>query len=272
MPLSNDRNMIRRWATSSSGAAGLLWLAILASLLAGCAASGSLSVAINHYEQGRYRDALTAARPQMSSSSTAQRHEAGYISAISAYSLRDYRSAARYARIAAASHDRQLAGQASATLGMALTMQRQYHDAAEALSRAAGKLSGEDRALASFYAAMAYQKVGRWSHARQQLQKAARATKNTAFGKQIEREMTNAGWTLQAGAFSNRESARREAQRVTRLAGGLELGAARIVHAVSAKGQPLHLVQIGRFAEAQAAYRARTRLGLKDARAVALSR
>ena len=88
--------------------------------------------------------------------------------------------------------------------------------------------------------------------------------------RRIVREKENTAWTLQAGAFANRQHAKRKQAKITQRVIGLELAPADMILAVNDKGQTIYLVQLGRFNSYALAVAARGRLGLPKSDPVAV--
>lgn len=245
------------------------WCCLVAlGMLAGCRGPSSTSDAYAAYEAGRFRDAYSGASRIAENSSGAQRDEAAYIAGLSAQKLEDPEAARRYLGMAGRSADPKLAGDALAALGMVHSEQGRYAAAARAFLEAAPHLNGEDRARAHFYAAAAYQKLGRHSEAWTYFTLAAGETQEASFRRRIERERATTGWTIQTGAFEVEQHARKALARASRAAAGKPWGTARLVQARRADGNALLLVQIGQFSSFMTAERARRRLGLNGARCV----
>lgn len=227
--------------------------------LIGCAGGpgGSLSDAGEAYRAGDYGAAYPAAEP-LADARGRRGEEAAYLAGLSAQQLGRPGEAARHLSRAAKSRDAQLAGNAGAALGLLLSEQNRYADAADALEDAAELLTGESRARAYYYLAVAQQKLGRTAAAGTSFTLARDATSDPDLRARIDRQRRTIGWTVQTGAFGEIDNARQAAQQ---LAARVRGTTPRIVTATDARGNTLHLVQIGSFTTHDSARRFANNLG-----------
>ena len=252
---------ITRMSVWRRAAAALLVLAI-----AGCAAPPSTRVdeANTAYRRGDYQRAYALASPSASSSS-ASGTAAAYVAGLSAQKLGRLDTAARYLGRATRSPDDALAADALASLGLLEHSRGRYAQAAQHLERAARRLTGEQRARAYFYAGISHQKLDRWAQARTALVLARQATSSNTMRRRIEQRLAVTGYTVQVGAFGDRDNAQRLAQQLAPKAQRAGAGAPRLVRSTDSRGRPLTLVQVGRFSSFDTARRTRQQLGISDA-------
>lgn len=243
-------------------------------LCGGCVGSSSarLNELYADYNSAQYNAAFHRAETLAQSGNRKTAQEAAYIAGLSAYRMGNLPAAARYLRLASASSDEALAGDALGALGLVYAQQGDYALACNTFGRAAKKLTGEDRANAYYQAAVCSQKLGQWSQARSYLMLARSATSNSSLQSQISQALGTTGFTLQVGFFSVQSNAETEAQRLARKAADAKLGYPRIVPATDARGQAGYLVQVGQFSSYASAMTARDRFGEPLAMIVPLAR
>lgn len=189
------------------------------------------------------------------------RYEAAYLAGLSAQTLGQLPNADKMLNKAMASPDPSLATDAADALGLVYSQQGRYAEAQRVLLWAAERLSGERKARAYFYAGIAQQKLGQWSQARTTLVLARGLTKDAAFKTQIDQQVQVTGWTLQLGAFTDRESARRLAETIAARSRDMKLGLPRLVDGRTASGEAVIFVHVGQFTSYQSATRYRDVLG-----------
>lgn len=236
--------------------------ALAALLSAGCAggraASGGLDAALSRYEAGQYQQARRLAEEVRRQESRPDvRAKAAYLDGLCAYRLGDDAAAGDDLRIAAESGVAPTAGKARAVLGLVLLRADRPGEAAAQLAQASRALIGPDARQAAAHAALAYERAGDRS--------AARAWRRIAEAD--EQTMADAagpgagGFTLQAGAFRQRDHAARAARDATPIAQHHGLDPVNIVPMRDDHGEVMYLVQFGRFNSRTAATEARTKLG-----------
>ena len=243
----------------------------LASCSSATAHTQSLDQANTAYQQGRYAQSLKDATRITSTGSPTQRDQAHYLAGLSAKALGRHAQAITHLSRAARSTNQKLSADALSNLGLTYTEAGRFADAAHVLQRAGDLYVGDDRAQALLHAGIAQQKLGHWSQARNNLMLAQTATTDPGLTRQINDQLAVTGYTLQLGAFTQRANAQTAAQAAAIQTVVLKLGPPRQVNAKDRFGQPLILVQIGRFATYQAARRARQRLGHAEAFIVPVS-
>lgn len=246
----------------------VLPVVLLASVAAlpGCIKSQpvvTLDDANSAYQRGDYEQAYTFAAEIASAEPSLDSTEAAYIAGLSAGELGRTDKAVKYLRKAAEGFDKELAANAGVMLGLAYSTQERYALATDALLTAAPTLTGEDRAKAYFYAAVAQQKLGRWANARDHLTLARASSADPAFRKQVEEQIAVNGYTLQLGSFANVENAQAAADQVREAAKANRLGEPRLVPNAARPGQTL--VHLGRFTTYTSAATYRDQLGVPGA-------
>ena len=239
-------------------------------LLPACAANkprGDLAGANRAYQAGQYTEAYALSQP-LAGRSDKQGDEAAYLAGLSAKRLNRTSAAERYLTRAAQARDDSLAGDAGAALGLIYSEQGRYAAAARALGSAAPKLSGEDRAKAYYYLALAEQKLGRTAGARTSFRLAHSATSDPILRRLIQQQRATLGWTVQTGAYRDIKNARAAAQQLTQRVRG---ASPRLVQATDPHGRAIVLLQIGTFTTHHSARRFANQLG-QNALVVPLSR
>ncbi len=241
------------------------FLALIAiSLVGGCTTSQNqpgMGGVYSAYQAGDFPIAYQRASALASSRGSVGR-EAAYMAGMSAYRMGQLDRAEHYLRFAAQETlDRKLTGDAQAGLGLVALRRGDFRAAEIALLTASENLQGEDRANASYFAAVAQQRQGKTNDARANLTLARSLTSDADLRRQIDDQLSVTGYTLQLGAFSSQANAQAMAQRVSGQINLARVGALRVVRALSADGQRLYLVQVGQYSNHASALEGRARLG-----------
>ncbi|MBB6429816.1 SPOR domain-containing protein [Algisphaera agarilytica] len=235
-------------------------------LQSGCRNSqptATLDDANSAYHRGDYEQAYSFASAIASAEPSLDSAEAAYVAGLSAGELGRTDKAVKYLRQAAEGFDKELAANAGVMLGLAYSTQERYALATDALLSAAPTLTGEDRAKAYYYAAIAQQKLGRWANARDHLTLARASSADPAFRKQVEDQLAVNGYTLQLGSFANVENAQAAADQIRDAAIEARVGAPRLLANPARPGQTL--VHLGRFTTYTSAAAYRDELGIPGA-------
>jgi len=235
-------------------------------VLSGCQPSqpiATLDDANSAYQRGDYEQAYTFATEIASAEPSLESTEAAYVAGLAAGELGRTDQAVKYLRRAAEGFDKELAANAGVMLGLAYSTQERYALATDALLSAAPVLTGEDRAKAYFYAAVAQQKLGRWANARDHFTLARAASADPAFRQQVEDQLAVNGYTLQLGSFTNVENAQAAADQIREAAKANRIGEPRLLPNRSRPGQTL--VHLGRFTTYASAATYRDQLGVPGA-------
>ena len=245
----------------------------IGAVLGGCVSDATLNDVYQQYQRGQYQRAFDQAKTLLRAAGSPdrqnpERDRAAYMAGLAAYRLDRFATAKRYLDLAQASNDSRIAGDALATLGLLHSTQRSYDAAAQALLEAAKRLEGEQRAQSYYYAAIAYQKLGRWPAARLYLARSKNQSRDPDWRRKIEQANATFAWTIQTGAFRERPGAAREADRVNRITGR----AARLVRAIDQDGSVWYLVQFGEFDSYAEALGQRDQLGLRMAKPAPLAK
>ncbi|MEO1236415.1 MAG: SPOR domain-containing protein [Planctomycetota bacterium] len=243
-----------------------MWTVLAALSVTGCRSSGpppSLADANAAYDRGDYQQAYTTASVIARGEPTQDREAAAYVAGLSARELGRPDRAIRFLTQAADGFDPALAADAGVMLGLTYSEQERYAAATDALLDAAPRLTGEDRAKAYFYAAVAQQKLGRWAPARDHLTLARTATADPALRQQIEEQLAVNGYTLQVGSFADAANARAAADQLAPQAQAVGVGRPRLIPNHARPGQTL--VHVGRFTTYNSAASYRGELGIPGA-------
>ncbi len=249
--------MIRIYSVPAAIVLGLVLTAL--GTAGGCqtvpASSNGLEEALGDYEAGHYSMAHRRAMRVWRDARGTDRDQAAYVAGLSALQNDDLDEAELRLSIAARSHDRQLAGQARASLGMVHLQRDRQRDAGRFFAEAAELLSGEEAREALRLAREAGydpedpDRVLVWR---------ARGT------DQSENQWHSNHFALQVGVYNdadNAEDALRRARKIARQTGH---GPVRLVEQVDSRGRMVYVVQIGRFDNRQDATSARRQIGRLD--------
>lgn len=239
--------------------------------LIGCEAerSSRLESANQAYQRGDFGSALHQSRTIVDQSLAQDSSrklkgtsaDAAYLAGISANRARDPVAAERYLTLASNSSESRIVGDASVELGLLYSEQARHDRAAAAFTRAAENLTGQDRALASHYAGIAYQKLGQWTIANTHFSRAlSYSAIDPNFRTRVSQQMGYNAFTVQIGAFESQANAMTEAARYAQRTQSLQLGQPQIMVA-SHQGRQMYLVWAGRFNSFSGASAAKTRIG-----------
>lgn len=238
----------------------------------GCAgrARADIVTARAALDAGNYQEAYDVSSRVLNRSGGTARHEAAYLAGLSAYRLKRFSEAEELLTMAASTNTSQLRGKSMAMLGLVYIDGGRLDVAARTLSKAAEFLTGQDRANAYFYAAVASQRLNRPAEARTLMMLAARYNVENDMGDRITQALRTTGYTIQIGIFADAAQARAAGERLLGRSQSLGIGYPRVEHRKRADGQVIHLLQIGRFSTFNAAAAKRHELGINDAVIVVL--
>ena len=239
-------------------------LAITGSGLTGCAGGGAPRSSysyIEDYEHGRYDrasvDAIRVVRDQGAPDRDVARLTAG----LSAHAMGRHDEATVWLRPLTTNRKNEIAGKALATLGLIALEDGEHRTAAKSLSRAAGKLRADDSARAAMFAGDSYAKMGSFDAARLQYRLAQASAKSSALKREIRSRLGD-GFTLQVGAFADRNNAERSRRRLSQNRSFSALGDPVVLQRIDARGTRLYLVQVGHFSTLRDAKAAQLRTGI----------
>jgi tetratricopeptide (TPR) repeat protein len=257
----------RLWTPARWGAVAAVCAVCVGALVA-CGGGGARSAGapgdayIEQYKHGQYLQAKAGAEKKMASSSGLARDQAALIAGLSAQAEGQRAEAKRLLRPLLTHGDRELAGRAGAALGLIAQEEGDKRGAADLLTEAASKLTGDEAAKAAMYGGDMLLSLGRKEAANAQYASGMR----TAVSESLKGELRErlAGWrfTVQLGAFSSFGNAERRAGQVRETARTGGAGEPRILTEVN-KGKTMYTVQVGEFVSRQEAAAVKTRLGLE---------
>lgn len=265
------------------------WAIGLAFFLAACASGGKKDADQGPpydqlYSSGKYAQAYEEASKVANSLSGKDKQHAALVAGLSAHALNKNPEAEKWLRPLTTSNDPQVAGESMATLGLILQEQSRHAQAAEMLSNAANKLTGDQAARAALYAGDSYRALGKRDDANKMYELAkSKAEHDNALkvmitdrlagvpppqkGTKIAAgsgsrgttpnampQMRGGAFTVQVGAFSTPALAQKEAAKFRRW------GAPQITP-VTKSGQTLYAVRLGSFATKADAENFRRQIG-----------
>lgn len=215
------------------------------------------------FESGQFAAAHEAAAIEANRTRGAEHDRAALIAGQSAYRLGKVGEAHRWLQPLCDNDDAEIAGRACSALGSLAAQQGTYASAAEYFLRAAARLKGDDAARALMYAGDARKAQGKHDDAAELYRQAegkvgSDASLKIAIADRIAGRSNNsaaplaAKFTIQAGAFSKREAAEKQADafRARNLT-------PRIVPIRDKSGRLLYAVRVGEYATKQEAERAK---------------
>ena len=220
---------------------------------------GGLDDALTSYNAGNFQAAYDKAQSSRWSGPPRDRTEAAYIGGLAATKLGRTASARTLLEQAADSSDPEIAGRAGVTLGTVLLDDGQPLQAARAFDAAAEHLEGDDLARTRMLAGIAYRDAGYAADARKRFDAASRGSSGD-LGNRAANEISRTGFTIQAGAFSTRNSAVAHAETVSTAARSRGMPSASVIKSMR-DGQVRWLVQIGNYPDRAVAQSNLNRLG-----------
>lgn len=247
--MSNRHAILRTIAASS-----------IIALLSACS-GGSSKKALDLYHQGQYPEALREGEQVAQSAKPPENDKAALVAGMSAYELKKYTEAERWLRSASRSSDFQIAGRASATMGLVNVARERYSPAAIDFSAAGRRLQGDEASRAHFLAGECYSILGRLDAAQRSYDQAKSLAQDPALRSRIGNRQNVSGYTLQLGAFSNRANADRTVEVGGQRASKAGLSAPNIIATPDATGRTIYLVQVGKFTSKEEAAVAKSKLG-----------
>lgn len=226
------------------------------------------------FDSGKFAEAQAAAATAAKTAATTEdREQAMLIAGLSAHARDRSYEAVPYLTPLLDSDDEAIVGKAEATLGLIALQKGQNDQAAEYLSAASEKLTGDNAARAALYAGDALRAAGKQDEAQAQYEKAQSLARVDSVMKATIEDRLKGGpavkpaagkksgtYSIQLGAFTNQQRAQAAADRVRSKAQSLSLGSPRLIES-SSKGKKVVLVQVGKFGTKQAAESAKVKLG-----------
>lgn len=252
---------------------GLCVVAACAMALAGGCASGSKTTGhptyIQDYEARRYQQAYEGARSAAPDLKGAAREQALLIQGESAHALNKNAESKQILRPLTESRDPRIAGQAAAALGLTFQEEGNFAEGATYLQLAASKLDGDAGARAALYAGDCLKSLRQTADARKMYEQAqSQVRTDNSLRAMISDRLSGAErapgvgkFSLQVGAYSTRQRAQAQADRLRQTAANLGLDSPTIVESTS-KGKSLYTVRVGRFTSKEAAQKAAKGLGV----------
>ena len=192
------------------------------------------------------------------------RDQAAYTAGLAAIRLERPKEAQELLLRAARGPDVAVRADALVALGRLYAANDEHALAAEAMLKAADLLQGDQRAQALLAAGASQRELGRLPQARTTLVRARGAASSPGLRDQIQRQMLGTGYTIQVGAYTDPEGARRAAEELIDPATAARLGPPKLSSVQDPRtGQWLTLVQVGTFTTFASAQEAQRRLGVQ---------
>ena len=279
----------------------------MVTLMGGCSGHGTKTSAnapgnsggatyIDSYRNGDYAEAYRTAAKSAMTGTNADGEQAALIAGQAAHAQGNFSDAQRWLRILLDSDNKQIAGQAGATLGLIAQQTGDQQQAADLLLAAGNKLTLDAAARSQLYAGDSLSRLGKGDEARAAWEKAQHNAKyDAAIAATIEsrlatgtapampkqhgssallgNDVIQAGtivgstpkgagsFTLQAGVFSTLSRAVNAASQITPQAKRAGYEAPRVVNTFDTKGKRVYAVRFGHFANKDVADSARAKFG-----------
>ncbi len=238
-------------------------LLVFGLVLGGCASTGGQrhATALAAFNAGDFAEAQRMASADAERSSGRKRDEAALIAGMSARALKRDSDAENWLRPLTTSRHADIAGTASAELGLLLADSGRHQEAIDLLETSARRLGGDEAARALFQAGESYNAMGRPELAKIAWRRALRDVKDPMLRGTIESRLSLGGYTVQLGAFADRANASKTAESARSMTQRLNIDPPRIVERTAPNGRRLFVVQVGVFPSKQEAEAAKSRLG-----------
>ncbi|HWB20531.1 MAG TPA: SPOR domain-containing protein [Phycisphaerales bacterium] len=249
----------------------MLMAMAFAALLGGCGdktnSESLMKGAISDYNAQKYVESQRGAEMAMMHAQSPAKEEAAYLAGMSAYKRGLTSLAEEYFTTAEGSRDVQVAGKAEGMLGIIRMDQGRATEAAALFAESSAMLSGDDSRQAAARAAEAYQRSGDSMNAAKWRDKAGISGTNEGMVVMGSGTASNGSasvqalFTLQAGAFAERNRAEKAADECRQVSQRFGLGEVRIVPSHDSRGKAMYLVQFGVFQTRTEAASVRSKIG-----------
>lgn len=246
----------RKMAIALSG------MALIGMAMGGCQNAGSRSTerAMSLYGEGQYAEAYReAGRAHLASHERDER--AALVAGLSANEMGYDSSARNWLKPLTLSDNREIAGRASAALGLQSVKHDDFSTAAIEFTRAGRLLRGEEAAQANFFAGESHRQLGHNASARLMYRLARGGAASGANEQRVIARLGPSDFTVQLGAFREHDNASQIARSNSARASRLGLGEPQIVTSTDLASGVLYLVHLGRFTTEREADVARVRMG-----------
>ncbi len=244
-------------------------ICVVGSALSACAGSGGTgsgggsvdnSSYVSQFARGDYAGAKSTALAAARESSGTNQDRANLIAGLSAAQLGQNAEATKLLSPLTSNGDREIAGRATAGMGLVARNQGEKAKAATLMVEGAKKLSGDPAAKAYLAAGDTYAEIGAREQAMTQYGAGAAVAQGADLRAALQERLTGKRYTVQLGAFTNKTNADKKAGEVRSRAVSLGLGIPKIQPA-TVKGKASYLVQVGDFASKQEARLASAKMG-----------
>lgn len=273
----------RRVVIAAAAAAGVALAGGLAGGMGGCAGSkkkGAASAAATSpsrapsgpvgaasddpaslYRAGRYASAFEAAKARVPVSSGAEKERMQLVAGLSAAAMDRNTDALLYLRPITGSGDAEIAGRASAGVGLIDAEEGRHASAVPNLKAAASKLTGDEAAKAWFYLGESYSATGAAAEASSAYRQASGLATDRRLKRLADERLSLNAFTIQVASFRDAAKARQAAGAAMGRAKAAGLPAPRVVSKSLPDGRSVYAVQIGTYRELSRAQADRARLG-----------
>lgn len=240
-----------------------IFLAILLTI-GGCAGSNTVQSDngsyVSQFARGDYAAAKSTALTAAQQSSGTQKDRANLIAGLSAAQLGQNAEASQLLSPLSTHSDREIAGRATAGMGVIARNQGERAKGASLMAEGARKLSGDPAAKAFMAAGDAYAEIGAKEQAMNQYNAGAAVVQGADLRAALHERLRGKRYAVQVGAFGSRPNADKKAGEIRSKVVSLGLGAPKIEQGVS-KGKTTYLVQVGNFASKTEARAASLKMG-----------
>lgn len=213
------------------------------------------------YRAGRYASAFEAAKSRASRATGAEKERLSLIAGMSAAAMDRNTDAILWLKPLTSSSDAEVAGRASAGVGLIEAEEGRHASAVPYLSAAAEKLSGDEAAKARFYLGESQAASGKSLEANASYRAAASAASDPKLRRLANDRLSLTAFTLQLGSFRDAAKARQVATAATTRTRSAGLPAPRVVTKSLPDGRSVFAVQVGVYREMSKAQADKARLG-----------
>lgn len=213
------------------------------------------------YRSGKYASAFESAKSRASRATGAEKERLSLIAGMSAAAMDRNTDAIVWLRPLTSSSNDEIAGRASAGVGLIEAEEGRNASAIPYLTAASEKLTGDEAAKARFYLAESQGAIGKSTEASASYRAAASAAKDSKLRRLANERLSLNAYTVQLGSYRDMGKANQVASSASSRTRAAGLPAPRVVTKSLPDGRSVFAVQVGVYREMSRAQADKVRLG-----------
>lgn len=213
------------------------------------------------YRSGKYASAFESAKSRAARATGAEKERLSLIAGMSAAAMDRNTDAIVWLRPLTSSSNDEIAGRASAGVGLIEAEEGRNASAIPYLSAASEKLTGDEAAKARFYLAESQGAIGKSTEASASYRAAASAAKDSKLRRLANERLSLNAYTVQLGSYRDMGKANQVASSASSRTRAAGLPAPRVVTKSLPDGRSVFAVQVGVYREMSRAQADKARLG-----------